>query len=115
MKELVERLSNKTSAVQANRPDKSAALLKQRIDLNYVHILFKETGTEIGVKLDRKNCTFSKADFENGTGLVHLEGVLNLNYKKVRCVADISLSTMEGEGILKAVDEKEYQSILSMS
>ena len=113
MDDLVKRLSEKMHRVQANRPDKSVESLQKRIDLNYVHILFEDTGTEIGVRLDKDNCDFSKADFEKGAGKVHFEGVLTLNYDKVRCIADISLKTMKGKGTLKMIEnEDEYNRII---
>ena len=113
MNELVKRLSEKIHPVQANRPDKTVEALQRRIDLNYVHILFEETGTEIGIKLDRDKCDFSKANFEKGTGKVHFEGALTLNYDKVRCVADISLRTMKGKGRLQLIeDDAEYDRII---
>jgi hypothetical protein len=45
----------------------------------------------------------SRADFENQTGTVHLEGDLTLDYVKVRCVADIDLQTFNGQGHLAPV------------
>jgi hypothetical protein len=53
------------------------------------------------VRLDHKACDFSKADFENGIGMVHIEGGLTLDYVKVRCIADIDLKTFEGTGRLE--------------
>lgn len=77
-------------------------LFQEAIERNYAHIKFTNTkgGTELGVGLDRDDCDFSKADFENGTGPVHLEGSLTLDYVKVRCIADIDLGTLEGQGHL---------------
>ena len=84
------------------RPEKTVKLFKEAIDRNYVHIKFTETkgGTELGVKLDGESCDFSKADFENGAGAVHVEGTLTLDYVPVRCIADIDLGTLEGQGHL---------------
>ncbi|MDN5214500.1 hypothetical protein QQ020_20635 [Fulvivirgaceae bacterium BMA12] len=104
MNELVKRLSEKEYSVQANKPDKSVEALQRRIDLNYVHILFEETGTELGVRLDKAKCDFGKANFEKRTGKVHFEGVLTLNYDKVRCIADISIRTMKGKGRLQLIE-----------
>jgi hypothetical protein len=49
-------------------------------------------------------CDFSKADFENGSGIVHLEGGLTLDYVKVRYIADIDFKTLEGTGHLEKVE-----------
>jgi hypothetical protein len=59
---------------------------------------------ELGVRLDREACDFSKADFDQGSGMVHIEGNLTLDYVKVRCVADIDLATLEGTGHLEKVE-----------
>ncbi len=115
MNELVKRLSEKEQVVQANKPEKSIEALQERLDLNYIHILFEETGTEIGMKLDNENCNFNKANFEKGTGKVHLEGALTLNYDRVRCIADISLKTMKGKGRLQLIEsEEEYNNIIGV-
>lgn len=102
-KSLVDRLCEGDHPVEAGlRPEKTVKLLKEAIDRNYVHVKFTATkgGTELGVRLDRDACDFSQADFEKGAGIVHVEGGLTLDYVKVRCVADIDLSTLEGTGHL---------------
>lgn len=106
-KSLVERLCEGDHPVAAGlRPEKTVKVFKDAIDRNYVHVKFTATrgGTELGVSLDRDTCNFTKADFENGTGTVHLEGGLTLDYVKVRCIADIDLLSFEGTGQLVKVD-----------
>jgi uncharacterized protein YbdZ (MbtH family) len=105
-KSLVEKLCEGDHPVEAGlRPEKTAKALKDRIDMGYVHIKFTETkgGTELGVRLDRDTLDLSHADFENQTGTVHLEGELILDYVKVRCIADINLQSLKGEGHLAPV------------
>src|SRR5215510_5567988 len=105
-KSLVDRLCEGDHPVEAGlRPEKTVKLFKEAIDRNYVHIKFTKTrgGTELGVRLDRDACDFSQADFEYGTGSVHVEGGLTLDYVKVRCIADIELSSLEGKGHLVKV------------
>jgi uncharacterized protein YbdZ (MbtH family) len=104
---LVERLCEGDNPVEAGlRPEKTVKLFKEAIDRNYVHVKFTKTrgGTELGVSLDRNACDFSQADFNNSTGTVHIEGGLTLDYVKVRCIADIELSTLEGKGHLLKVE-----------
>jgi uncharacterized protein YbdZ (MbtH family) len=106
-KSLVDRLCEGDHTVEAGlRPDRTSKLFKEAIDRGYVHIKFTQTkgGTELGVRLVRDTCDFSKADFENGSGTVHVEGVLTLDYVKVRCVADIDLKTLEGAGRLEKLE-----------
>jgi hypothetical protein len=108
MNELVQHLSEGEHPVEASlRPEKTAAALKERIDLGYVHIKFTSTrgGTELGVQLDREACDLSQANFDGQSGTVHLVGELILNYVKVRCVADIDLATLEGKGHLEPIAE----------
>jgi uncharacterized protein YbdZ (MbtH family) len=103
---LVDRLCQGTHAVEVGlRPEKTVRLFKEAVDRDYVHVKFVQTkgGTELGVRLDRNNSDFSKADFEKGTGTAHIEGTLTLDYVKVRCIADIDLSKLAGSGHLVAV------------
>jgi uncharacterized protein YbdZ (MbtH family) len=106
-KSLVDRLCEGNHPVETGlRPERTAKLFKEAIDRGYVHIKFTQTkgGTELGVRLVRDACDFSKADFESGVGTVHIEGALTLDYVKVRCVADIDLKTLEGAGRLEKVE-----------
>lgn len=106
---LVETLSEGRHSVEISvRPEKSASLFKECIDRGYVHVRFTDTrgGTELGVSLDETACDFSNADFSSATGDLHIEGNLVLDYVKVRCVADIDLSRLEGEGYLVALSSQ---------
>ena len=106
-KSLVDRLCEGDHPVEAGlRPEKTVKLFKEAVDRNYVHIKFTKTrgGTELGVRLDREACDFSQADFDNGSGRVHVEGNLTLDYVKVKCIADIDLATLEGVGHLEKVE-----------
>jgi uncharacterized protein YbdZ (MbtH family) len=108
-KSLVERLCEGRHPIEAGlRPERTVKLFKEAIDRNYVHIKFTNTrgGTELGVRLDRDSCDFSKAVFEECKGVVHVEGGLTLDYVKVRCIADLDLETLKGEGHLVKVEEK---------
>jgi uncharacterized protein YbdZ (MbtH family) len=104
--ELIDRLCEGDHPVEINlRPQKSAQVFKERIDLGHVHVKFTGTkgATELGIRLDRDATDLSKADFETGQGTVHLEGTLTLNYVPVRCVAEIDLASFEGRGRLASL------------
>ena len=106
-KSLVERLCEGDHRVEVVlRPAGTAKQFKEAIDRNYVHIKFPETkgGTQLGFRLDPTESDFSTADFEHGKGTVHVEGRLTLDYVKVKCVADIDLSSLEGKGHLVKVE-----------
>jgi uncharacterized protein YbdZ (MbtH family) len=105
--DLVGFLATGAHPVEAGlRPDKSVKRLQEAIERGFVHIKFTDTrgGTELGFELDRKASDLSRADFERNTGRIHVEGNLTLNYQKVRCVADLNLETLAGEGHLNRVD-----------
>jgi uncharacterized protein YbdZ (MbtH family) len=105
--DLVSRLCDGDHPVEASlRPEKTVQIFKERIDMGHVHIKFTDTkgGTELGVRLDPDAVDLSKADFEAGQGTAHLEGTLTLNYIPVRCVADIDLASLQGQGHLVALE-----------
>src|SRR5688572_7615867 len=112
MNELVQKLSVTERPVEATRIDKSLQSLQESIDRNYVHILFSETGTELGVKLEKAKCNFDNADFKTWDGIAHFEGGLTLNYVKVRVIADIALRDFTGKGHLMPVTDDEYRAMM---
>ena len=114
LNELVKRLT-KEHEVECARPEKTSKALKECIDRDYVHIMFKKTGTELGVQLDRRHCSFEQGDFENSTGSIQLTGGLTLNYDKVKCIAEIDLSICEGKGYLVPVSDEDYEIMMSQS
>ena len=114
LNELVERLTKKHD-VECARPEKTAEALKECIDRDYVHVMFKKTGTELGIQLDRRFCKFDEADFENSKGKVHLVGGLTLNYDKVKCIAEVDLNTCQGKGYLEPVNDEDYKEMMAQS
>jgi uncharacterized protein YbdZ (MbtH family) len=103
---LVDRLCDGNHPVEAGlRRDRTAKRLKEDIDRGHVFVRFTQTrgGTELGFDISRQNSDFADADFDNQKGRVHIEGELTLDYTKVRCIADIDLSTLEGQGHLVKV------------
>ena len=108
MDELVQRLAQGEHPVTVGGPKPSLEEFQHRIeDLGYVFIKFTGTrgGTDLGVRVDKQATDLSQADFAQGHGVVHVEGTLTLNYVKVRCVANINLTTLHGEGHLVILEE----------
>ena len=104
--DLIKRLSEGNHPIEAGlRAEKSSRKLKECIDRGYVHIKFTDTrgGTELGIRFDPATIDVSHADFENQSGSVRLVGTLTLNYVDVRCVAEIDLQTLAGQGHLEPV------------
>ena len=107
MDELVERLSQGEHPVTVGGPKPSLEEFRKRIEeMGYVFIKFTGTrgGTDLGVRVDKNATDLSHADFEQVTGVAHVEGTLILNYVKVRCIADIHLQTLDGTGHLVALE-----------
>jgi hypothetical protein len=108
MNDLVERLSNGRHAVEASlRPERSVKALKECLDRGWVHVRFTGTrgGTELGFPVDAALTQLADADLEQERGRVKLVGALTLDYVKVRCVAELDLPSLEGQGWLERVLE----------
>jgi hypothetical protein len=105
MNELVERLTNGPHPIVAERSE-SPRELREQIERGFVLLKFPNTrgGTELGSQLDMKQTRLDGADFESGTGTVHLVGNLTLNYDKVQLVADIDLASLKGTGQLVLIE-----------
>lgn len=102
MNDLTERLTVDQPIVMGGADPTVEELRNRTGEMGYVLVKFTETrgGTELGFPLDRDNTDLSGADFDNGTGTVHVEGNLILNDDPVRCIADIDLATLKGTGRL---------------
>lgn len=103
---LVQHLAKGSHPIIASRADNSSERFKESIERGYVLIKFTDTqgGTELGVKLDKERSDLSQADFAQSQGKAHLEGDLTLNYVRVRCIADVDLSSLEGKGHLEVLE-----------
>lgn len=112
MDELTQRLSTDQPVVVGG-PQASLEDLRLRVEeIGTVFVKFTETkgGTDLGIRLDRANTDAGAADFDQGSGTIHVEGFLILNHDPVRCIADIDLATLKGTGRLVLVDESEVLS-----
>jgi hypothetical protein len=105
MNELVERLTKGPHPIVAER-SASPRELREQIERGFVLLKFPNTrgGTELGSRLDMEETRLDGADFEGGTGTVHLVGSLTLNYDKVQLVADIDLASLKGTGHLVLIE-----------
>jgi uncharacterized protein YbdZ (MbtH family) len=101
---LVGRLSNGKYPVATSRY-KTASELGECIERGFVLVKFTGTrgGTEVGFRVSADRTDTASADFKNGAGAVRLVGELTLDDEKVRCVAQIDLGSLAGEGYLEAV------------
>ena len=104
---LPSRLAKKSTAViYLPRTDDPLKELKGAVDRRYVHVKFTATkgGTELGFPIDSEGSDLSGADWERGSGTIHVEGDLKLDGVRVRCMADLDIATMKGKGRLRLLD-----------
>jgi hypothetical protein len=103
MNYLTERLSVDQPIILGGSDPTVEELRERAGEMGYVLIKFTETRgvTELGFPLDRAATDLSGADFDEGTGAMHVEGDLVLNGDVVRCIADIDLATLTGTGRLR--------------
>ena len=113
MDELTGRLTTEQPIVMGGLDPTLNELRERTGELGYILIKFTETrgGTELGFPLDRAVTDLGAADFDKGTGTVHVEGNLTLNGDPVRCIANIDLATLQGTGRL-VLEEKAATSAL---
>ena len=104
MSSLVDKLCSGEHPVELSlRPERNGQALQNAIDRNYIHVRFTATqgGTELGFRLDRTLSRLESADAVNQKGRAIFVGELTLDYVKVRCVAEIDLTTFLGTGHLE--------------
>lgn len=108
MNALVQKLSEGEHPVTLGGPGPSLEAFQRRLENpGYIFIKFTDTqgGTDLGVRVDKEATDVSRANFAEGTGSVHVEGTLILNYVRVRCYAEIDLQTLSGKGHLAVLEE----------
>jgi hypothetical protein len=113
MNELTERLTVDQTIVMGGADPTVEELRNRTGEMGYMLVKFTGTrgGTELGFPLNRDLTDLSGADFDNGTGTVHVEGSLILNDDPVRCIATIDLATLQGTGRLM-LEEKVAETVM---
>jgi hypothetical protein len=103
MNELTQRLTVQQPVVMGGAGPTVEELRDRTGEMGYLLVRFTSArgGTELGFPVDRDTTDLSQANFDEGTGRVHVEGQLILNDDPVRCIADIDLATLEGTGRLE--------------
>jgi len=106
MDDLVERLSKKQHIDFESRTDTLDEIKERLTEMKFVFITFTETkgGTELGINVDSDLTKIENADFDKGAGVISVVGTCTLNYQKVRCIAEVDLSTKKGTGYLEPLD-----------
>ena len=102
MSDLPQRLTKEQPVVFFARRDDGLTELKAAVDRKFVHVKFTETrgGTELGVPVDAGS-DLSGADWGAKKGMIHVEGDLELDGVRVRCIADLDIASLQGTGRLQ--------------
>ncbi|MEA5522336.1 hypothetical protein [Limnoraphis robusta] len=110
MDDLVKRLLNKQPINFESRSHSMQEIKQRLIDMKFVFITFTQTngGTELGINVDSDLTDISNADFDKQEGIIRVSGTCKLNYQKVRCIAEINLSTKQGTGYLETLYEDDH-------
>ena len=105
MTDLPQRLTKEQRVVFEARRDDGLSELKAAVDRKFVHVKFTETrgGTELGVPVD-VGSDVSGADWAKKKGMIHLEGDLELDGVRVRCIADLDIASLQGTGCLRILN-----------
>lgn len=109
MDRLVKFLSEgKHPIVFEPRTDEYDEMRERLVEMKFVFVKFMDTmgETELGINVDDNLTDLSEADFKEGSGNIHVVGTCELNYHKVRCVAEVDLKTKDGTGYLELLDEE---------
>lgn len=106
MDSLVERLLSNQPIEFESRTDTLEELKERLTEIKFVFITFPKTkgGTELGIDVDLDLTDIKNANFDKGAGNIRVIGTCELNYQKVRCIAEVDLSTKKGTGHLELVD-----------
>jgi len=104
---LVEKLLNKQHIDFESRTESMQEIKERLTEMKFVFVTFTETngGTELGINVDLALTNIRNADFEQGTGVISVVGTCKLNYQRIRCIAEVDLSTKKGTGYLEPLDE----------
>ena len=100
MDSLVEKLKVRQPVEFESRTKSLDDIKKRLLETKFVFVTFPKTNgqTEIGISVDTDAINVKDADFNQGNGTISITGTCELNYQKIRCVADIDLASKKGMG-----------------
>jgi hypothetical protein len=110
MDRLVEYLSKGQHPIVFEPRTEEYSEIKERlVEMKFVFIKFMDTmgETELGIDVDDNLTNVKEANFEVGSGNIYVVGTCELNFHKVRCIAEINLKTKAGMGYLELLDKNE--------
>ena len=108
MDRLVKQLiKGKHPVVFEPRSEEYDEVRKRLVEMKFVFVKFMDTmgETELGINVDNNLTTLKDANFVTGKGHIHVVGTCELNYHKVRCIAEVNLKTKKGTAYLELLDE----------
>jgi len=99
MDRLVKYLSSGSHPIVFEPRSEDYSEIKERLtEMKFIFIKFINTvgETELGINIDCDLTNLEEADYVNGRGDICVVGTCELNYHKVKCVAQVDLSTKTG-------------------
>ena len=93
----MKRLSGWKHEVVISHQDKDCAEIKQRIEDGYIHDKSTSTrgDTELGINENLESTNLKDVNFEKVKAMLSFADATNINYNKVRCIANIYLAKRE--------------------
>lgn len=107
MDSLVNSLSVGNHKIEFESRIEKMEEVKERLENGFVFVTFVDTrgGTELGINVDKSLTNLKEADFKKSKGIIKVTGTCELNYHKIKCVAEVDLATKSGQGHLEPLDE----------
>ena len=102
------RLSAGTHPVELSlRPERNLDALLRQVKAGCLHVRFTGTrgGTELSVPLETSVVHLIADQIARGEKAIQVIGALTLDYTRVRCFADIDVSTFAGSGRLELLTD----------
>ena len=104
MDSLVKQLSEGDHPIVFEPRTEEYSELKERLtEMKFVFVKFTDTmgETELGINVDDNFTNLDNANFNECRGHIRVVGTCELNYHKVRCVAEVVLKSKEGTAHLE--------------
>jgi len=103
---LVDKLSKGGHPiVVTGAASQGASRFREDINAGHIRVRFTETagGTELALRFDPNAIDLSRGDLETGTGRLRLSSELKLDGAHVKCVVEIDIAELNGNGRLEPI------------
>lgn len=104
---LVTKLSEEKHPILFEPRTEDINEIKERLKSGFVFVRFTDTqgGTELGITVDSALTDIDPTIFEKSKSNFKLVGTCELNFHKVRCIAEIDLPSQQGFAQLELLND----------